>query len=258
MPDTAGTAAWISACGWAFLVSLPLLAGAWAGLYAPLKHRAITSVMAVGAGILVAAATLDLIVSAAEESGPFRAGVALVTGAAVFSFANLWFSRHAAKHRKRCGECVQQPTERGVPGSGAAIAAGTLMDAFPEAIVLGLETTRVGMPGAGLLAAFALGNFAEALSSASGMQIAGRSKRYIFGLWTLAVLAATFLAGISVGLSAVLPRGMAGICNAFAAGALLAMVVETMIPEASHETPPFNGLLAVLGFLFVLILVGLA
>ena len=258
MWETAGTAGWISAGGWAFLVSLPLLAGACAGLYAPLKHRAITGVMATGAGLLVAAASLDLIVSAVAEAGPFRAGIALVAGAAVFSFVNLWLARRDARHRKRCGECVQQPTEKGVPGSGMAIAAGTLMDAFPEAIVLGLETTRHGMPGAGLLAAFALGNFSQALSSASGMDIAGRSKRYIFGLWILAVLAATVLAGISAGLSGLFPRGMAGVCNAFAAGALLEMVVEAMIPEASHETPPFNGLLAVLGFLVVLVLVGLA
>ena len=138
MPDTAGTAAWISGCGWAFLVSLPLLAGAWAGLHVPLKHRGITGIMAAGAGLLIAAASLDLIASAVEESGPVRAGVSLVTGAAAYSLINLWLATRAAKHRKRCGECVQQPTEKGSPGSGAAIAAGTLMDAFPESIVLGL------------------------------------------------------------------------------------------------------------------------
>ena len=257
MPDTVGAAAWISACGWALLVSAPLLVGAWAGLYLPLRHRGITGIMAAGAGLLIAAASLDLIASAVEESGSVQAGIALVAGAAAFSFVNLWLARHAARHRKRCGECVQQPTEKGVPGSGMAIAAGTLMDAFPESIVLGLETTRIGAPGAGLLAAFALGNFAEAMSSASGMGIAGRSKRYIAGLWTLAVLAATLLAGISAAFSAVFPPGLAGICNGVAAGALLAMVVETMIPEASHETPPLNGLLAVLGFLVVLALIGM-
>jgi ZIP family zinc transporter len=210
--------------------------------------------MAAGAGILIAAASLDLIVAAVKEAGTIRAGFALVIGGATFSVANFWLAKHAAKHRKRCGECVQQPTEKGTPGSGLAIAVGTLLDAVPEAAVLGLETARIGAPGAGLLAAFALGNFAEALSSTSGMETAGRTKRYILGLWALAVVAVTGLAGLAAGLAAVAPPGMESVCNAFAAGALIAMVVETMVPEATHDSSPFNGLIAVLGFLVVLAL----
>jgi zinc transporter, ZIP family len=144
--------------------------------------------VAAGAGILIAAASLDLIVAATKAVVAVSAGFALVAGGAAFSTANLFLAKNAAKHRKRCGECVQQPTEKGAPGSGFAIALGTLLDAVPEAAVLGLETARIGAPGAGLLAAFALGNFAEALSSASGMGIAGRTMRYIFGLWALNAL----------------------------------------------------------------------
>jgi zinc transporter, ZIP family len=254
MAEAAGLPPWLVASLWSGLVSLGLLLGAFAGLYAPLKHRGITSVMAAGAGILIAAASLDLIVDAVREAGVIRAGLALVIGGAVFSGANFWLAKRAAKHRKRCGECVQQPTEKGTPGSGLAIAVGTLLDAVPEAAVLGLETALIGAPGAGLLAAFALGNFAEALSSASGMEIAGRTKRYIFGLWALAALVVTLLAGLAAGLAAIAPHGMGSVCNAFAAGALIAMVVETMAPEATHDSSPFNGLIAVLGFLVVLAL----
>jgi zinc transporter, ZIP family len=237
-------------------VSVPLLLGALIGLYAPLKHRGITGIMAAGAGFLIAAASLDLIVSAVEAASPVTAGLALIAGATAFSIANHVLSTRAAKHRKRCGECVQQATEKGAPGSGAAIAVGTLMDALPEAVVLGLETSRLGKPGAAILAAFAIGNFAEAVSSASGMSMAGRSKRYIFGVWILATLMVTLLAGVSAILPTGLPRGVEGVCNAFAAGALLAMVVETMIPEATHDSSPYNGLIAVLGFLIVLALLG--
>jgi zinc transporter, ZIP family len=254
MMEVSGIPLWLTASLWSAPVSLGLLLGAFAGLYAPLRHRGITSIMAAGAGILIAAASLDLIVAAVREAGAVRAGLALVTGGAIFSGANFWLARHAAKHRKRCGECVQQPTEKGTPGSGLAIAIGTLLDAVPEAAVLGLETARIGAPGAGLLAAFALGNFAEALSSTSGMEIAGRTKRYIFGLWALAALLVTLLAGTAAGLAAVAPHGMESVCNAFAAGALIAMVVETMVPEATHDSSPFNGLLAVFGFLAIMIL----
>jgi ZIP family zinc transporter len=254
MTDASGLPPWLVAALWSGLVSSGLLLGAFAGLHAPLKHRGITSVMAVGAGILIAAASLDLIVAAVTGAGAIRAGLGLVMGGAAFSGANFWLARRAARHRKRCGECVQQPTEKGSPGSGLAIAVGTLLDAVPEAVVLGLETARIGAPGAGLLAAFAMGNIAEALSSASGMGIAGRTRKYIFGLWTLAALAMTVLAGLAAGLAAVAPPGMESLCNAFAAGALIAMVIETMVPEATHESSPFNGLLAVLGFLVVVAL----
>jgi ZIP family zinc transporter len=245
------------AAAWGLLVSLGLIAGAVAGLYSPLRHRGITRVMAAGAGILIAAASLDLIASAVRSAGATAAGVALILGAAAFSGANALIAAKA-QHRKRCGECVAQPSESNAPGSGLAIAVGTLMDAIPEAIVLGLETTRLAMPGVALIAAFALGNFAEALSSASGMELAGRSKRYIFGLWALATLLMTILAGASAAIAGVAPQGTIGLCNAFAAGALLAMVVETMIPEAAADSAPFNGVLAVLGFLALLLLIGTA
>jgi ZIP family zinc transporter len=117
-----------------------------------------------------------------------------------------------------------------------------------------LETSRIGAPGLGLLAAFAVGNFAEAMSSASGMDIAGRSKRYIFGLWMLSAVLIAFLAGLSAALSTMVPPGTESVCNAFVAGALIAIVVETMIPEAAHDSAPLNGLIAALGFLVLLLL----
>jgi ZIP family zinc transporter len=249
---------WLIASGWALFVTLGLLAGAAVGVFAPFRHRGVARVMAVGAGILIAAASLDLIGSAVTTAGPLSAGLALLLGAGLFSGANALLATKDAMHRKRCGECVPQPSEKIAPGSGMAIALGTLIDGVPEAIVLGLETTRMTAPGLGLVAALAIGNFAEALSSASGMQAAGRSKRYIFGLWSLVAFAVTCIAGVSALFAGLASHAVVSLCNAFAAGALLAMVVETMIPEAAADVPPLNGLLAVSGFLALLLLIGAA
>lgn len=246
---------WLLAAFWGFVVSLGLVVGALAGIYAPLKHRGITRIMAAGAGILIAAASLDLIANAAREAGTAQVAFALLFGAVAFSAANALLARRA-KHRKRCGECMPQPSEASMPGSGLAIALGTLMDAIPEAIVLGLETARMSVAGVGLIVAFALGNFAEALSSSSGMRMAGRSKRYIFGLWATTAALVTMLAAASAAFSGIAAPGAIGLFNAFAAGALLAMVVETMIPEAAADSASFNGVLAVLGFLALLLLIG--
>ena len=247
-------AAWLNAGFWSLLVSFGLVAGAAFGVYGPLEHRGIARVMAIGAGLLIAAATLELVSHAVRHAGPIQTAIAFASGAAVYSLINGWLSARAAKHRKRCGVCVQQPTEGSVPGSGLAIAMGTLLDGIPEGAVLGLEAARIGSPSWTVLAAFVLGNFAKATSSAAGMWVAGRSNRYIFTLWIAVAAAITLVAAASAALSGSMPSGMESLCNAFAAGALIAMIVETMIPEAAHDTPPFNGLIAAIGFVVIVLL----
>jgi ZIP family zinc transporter len=156
-------------------------------------------------------------------------------------------ARFGAAHRKRCGGCVQQPTESEQPGSGVAIAIGNALDGLPEALLLGIALRDRVVPLA-LVFAFSAGNLPEALSSAAGMRAAGRSRSYIFLLWSAIAIGAVL--AIATGylgfgsLSAVWPPRL----QAFGAGALLAMTAETMIPEAFHNSPRFSGLLAAVGF----------
>jgi len=97
----------------------------------------------------------------------------------VFSASNALLARFGAAHRKRCGDCVQQPAESQQPGSGVAIALGNGLDAIPEAMVLGIALWDRVVPLA-LVIASSVGNFPVALSSTAGMRAAGRSYTYIF------------------------------------------------------------------------------
>ena len=146
-----------------------------------------------------------------------------------------------------------RPADSERPGSGIAIALGTALDAVPEAIVLGIALRDPVVPVA-LVIAFSVGNLPEALSSAAGMRAAGRSYTYIFLLWNaIAIGAAVAIAAGYVGfglLSAAWPPRL----QAFGAGALLAMIAETMIPEAFHNSPRFSGLLAAFGFGLLLLI----
>ena len=227
--------------------SVGLLVGAIVGSFSRRSHHAIAMAMSIGAGLLLAAVSLKVAADAIRIAGPVAAALSLLLGAAVFSASNALLARFGAAHRKRCGDCIQQPAESQQPGSGVAIALGNALDAVPEAVVLGIALRGPVVPIA-LVIAFSMGNLPMALSSTAGMRAAGRSYAYIFLLWSAIVIgAAVAIAAGYVGfgsLSDVWPPRL----QAFGAGALLAMAAETMIPEAFHNSPSFSGLLAAFGF----------
>jgi ZIP family zinc transporter len=233
--------------------SIGLIVGATAGAFYRLPHQAIAMAMSVGAGLLLAGISLKVAADAIRMAGPVAAALSLLLGAAVFSLSNALLARFGAAHRKRCGDCVPQPVESEQPGSGVAMAVGNALDAVPEAMLLGIALRDPVVPLT-LVVAFSVSNLPEALSSAAGMRIAGRSYSYIFLLWI----------GIAIGAAVAIAAGYAGFSSlgqawpprlqAFGAGALLAMTAETMIPEAFHNSPRFSGLLAAFGFGLLLLL----
>ena len=224
-----------------------LLVGAIAGLFSRMPHRRIAMAMSVGAGLVLAGVSLKVAAEAIRVAGPIAAALSLLLGAAVFSASNALLARFGATHRKRCGDCVRQPSESQQHGSGAAIALGNVLDAAPEAMVLGVALRDPVLPVA-LVIAFSVGNFPVALSSTAGMRAANRSYRYIFLLWSgIAAGGAMAIAAGYVGFGSLGPAWPPRL-KAFGAGALLAMAAETMIPEAFHNSPRFSGVLVAFGF----------
>ena len=249
---------WMQAAGWALLSGSGLLTGAVGGYYTRLQHRTIARVMTFAAGILLAIVAVDLVIEARGAASLSWTVLGLLCGGAAFSSVNWLLSRFGARHRKRCGECVEQPNEEEQPGSGLAIAAGTFLDGVPEGVVLGLSVLHQGAPALATVTAFFLANIPEALSSSAGMRRAARSARYVFGVW----IGIALMIGLAGALAGLVLRGtgptVRGTVEAFAAGSILAVVSETMIPEAFHGSPQFNGLLLVIGFVALLILLVLS
>jgi ZIP family zinc transporter len=236
-----------AALAWGAVSSVGLLLGAIGGSFSRLPHRAIAMAMSVGAGLLLAGVSLKVAADAIRLAGALVVALSLLLGAAVYSTSNALLARFGAAHRKRCGECVRQPVESQQPGSGVAIALGNALDAVPEALVLGIALRDRVVPLV-LVFAFSVGNLPEALSSAAGMRIAGRSYSYILLLWSaIAIGASVAIAAGYVGFGS-LSEAWTPRLQAFGAGALLAMTAETMIPEAFHNSPRFSGLLAAFGF----------
>ena len=240
---------------WGLLAGAGLLLGALVAFFIELPHRLIAAVMGFGSGVLIAVLSVDLMTNAFKDGGAFPTIGGSLLGAALFCFINWRLSKRGAQHRKRCGGCVQQPTEAKQKGSGLAIAVGALVDGVPESIVIGLSLLGGGKIGFALVAAFFLANVPQGISSASGMKQAGRSGAYIFGVWGgIALISGAAAALGNFALGGLAPTLLAGIL-AFAAGGVLAMLAETMVPEAFQDAQPFIGLTTVVGFLAAFLLI---
>src|SRR5262245_18800407 len=175
--------------------------------------------MSVGAGLLLAGASPKVAADAIRIAGPAAAALSLLLGAAVFSASNALLAQFGATHRKRCGHCIQQPTESQQPGSGVAIALGNALDTIPEAMVLGIALQDRVAPLA-LVVAFSASNLPEALSSASGMRAAVRSYTYIFLLWSAIAIGAAVAIAAGYARFSSLGEGWPPRLQAFGAGAL--------------------------------------
>jgi len=197
--------------------------------------------------VLISALSFELMEEAFRHGGFTATAFGFVGGAAVYTGANWILSHRGAKHRKRSGK--QQAREEEQGGSGSAIALGALLDGIPESIVIGLSLLRgAGVSVVAVVAIF-LSNLPEGLSSSAGMKQSGRSAAYIFGVWAAIALVSGLASLAGYTLFAEASPHLVAATTAIAAGAILAMLVDTMIPEAFADAHDCSGLIAVLGFL---------
>ncbi|WP_112383480.1 MULTISPECIES: ZIP family zinc transporter [Sphingomonas] len=239
---------------WGLVGGSALILGAAIPYLVTLPQRLIAAIMAIGSGVLISAVAFDLMDEAYAQGGFDSTAAGFVGGAAVYTLANIIVSRQGARHRKRSGSNPQEKQPDAGANSGLAIAIGALLDGIPESVVIGTSLLSGGGVSAVMVAAVFLSNVPEGLASAAGMKRSGRSPTYVFGVWIGIALASGLAAMIgNAALAGAAPDILAAV-TAVAAGAILAMLVDTMIPEATESTHDYSGMIAVVGFLAAFIL----
>lgn len=247
---------WLVAGFWGLLSGSSLVIGAVIGYFIKVPQRTTALIMSFGAGVLISALSFDLMDEAYEKSGFASTATGFITGGSIYTLANYFLSKKGARHRKRSGQ--QQPTEQEYAGSGIAIAIGALLDGIPEAIAIGLSMIEGGTVSVAMVVAIFISNVPEGLSSTSGMKNAGRSKTFIFGMWGIITVLTAFGAVSGYSVFSDFSAQVISATLAVAAGAMLAMLTNTMIPEAFEKEHNWIGLITVIGFLTAFVLTKLS
>jgi len=242
---------WLVAGFWGLVSGSALVLGSLAGYYLKISQKAVAIVMGFGAGVLISALSFELMDEAFKTGGFVATAGGFLGGSLVYSIANYFVAKQGGKHRKRSGDKQPSADEE---GSGLGIALGALLDGIPEAIAIGISMIQGGAVSIATVIAIFISNIPEGLSSTSGMKKAGRSKLFIFGVWGGIAILTSIASILGYAVFAHLSDTVVAFTIAIAAGAILTMLADTMIPEAFEEGHNIIGIITVIGFLSAFVL----
>jgi zinc transporter, ZIP family len=231
---------------WGAVGASALLVGALIAYVTTPSRSVIAVVMALGAGLLIGSVAFELIDEALVTTEVGLVGMYTLIGAAAFTIGNVVLDRRGAAERK-------DPQGAQADGSPLAIVFGSVLDGVPESFVLGL-TVLQGQVSVALLVGIALSNLPEGLSSSSGLRIAGWPRSRVVRMWVVVIAVSAVSAALGYALLDPASGRTGAFAQGFAAGALLAMVTDTLLPEAYDVERTSTGALVAIGFAISLIL----
>jgi len=219
----------LEALVWGAVAAASLVIGGLLGVARAWPDKLVGAVLAFGAGALISAVSFDLFEEGVQQGGGVPVALGLAAGALTYF-------------------TLDRVVEKQVPGAGAALALGALLDGIPEQAVLGIGLASGEGVSTSLLAAIFVSNLPEAIGASTDLRQAKRSRATILRMWGAVAVVCTVatVAGFAIA-DATSGDFKAGI-NGFAAGALLVMLVDSMIPDAREKAGRIAGLVTVLGF----------
>ncbi len=226
-----------------------LVLGAVVGVLFHFSRKTIAAVMAFGSGVLVCALSFGLMEEAFYHGGFDAVMIGFLLGGLLFIGGNYFIHRYGGRmHRRHSRHHVSRNN-----ADGSLIVLGATLDGIPESIAMGIALAL--SPGVGLmmLVAVALSNFPEAVASITGLRKERFRSATIIGIWVIVGVATATTTLVSYMFLGALHPNNVGILEAFAAGAILAMLADSMMPEAYDDGGFMAGFFTVLGFLVTFI-----
>jgi ZIP family zinc transporter len=233
---------------WGFVGGAALIVGALVALAHEMSRATVGRVLAFGAGVLISALTFDLTEEAFEAGGTVPTAIGLVLGGAVFVVGDELIGRRSMRDEMREGTMTIED------GNPASLALGAVLDGIPESFVIGASVTQGEGVAVPVVVAVFLSNVPESLSAAAGFRMQGWTGARSVGLWAgVAAVATAAAAGGALVADGLSDDSFAAV-NAFAAGAVLAMIADTMIPDAFRDAGRGVGFITVVGFALAFLL----
>jgi zinc transporter, ZIP family len=224
---------------WGAFAGSSILIGAIIGILTNLPKKVTGLIMSFGTGVLIGAASFELLTEAVKEGGLLATSIGFIAGASIFTISELLITKKGGNERKRT-------KKRNDNHSGLSIFIGTIIDAIPESVIIGVSYILV-------IAVF-ISNFPEGLSSTVGLKRDGYRKKTLLSMWLIVVILASISSLLGYTLLQGASTSILSFISAFAAGGIMAMVASTMMPEAFEDGGAVVGLIASLGLLCSLFL----
>ena len=233
----------------AFLSGFSLILGTIIGTSLKIPQKVIAAIMAFGSGVMICALTFGLMEEAFKHGGFDAVIIGFLVGGLVFILGDFLIHRLGGRsHKKRKPFKITRET------NGKAIVLGALLDGIPESVALGISLLSKNGIGLLMAAAIFLSNFPESISSIDDLKKEGFSKKRIYFIWSTVGIAVMATVVLSYLFLEKLNLNTLGIIESFASGAILAMLADSMMPEAYEDGGYLIGILTVLGFLTAFIL----
>ena len=225
------------------LATSSLVAGGVLGSYWDAPKRVTGVMLAFASGAMVSALAFELFPEAVELGGVAPAGGGLLAGAAVFVVVNTWLDSRVAPPEEASELAEAKDDVPDVEEEAPDELAGAALQQREK-----VQVSAASGVGMALLAGIFAANFPEALVGAVAMRSQGRSVRSTFGMWlaTAVLLIPAVVIG-RVALAGADPATLA-FPLAFAGGAVLAALADTLMPEAFERGRPFNAFATCAGF----------
>jgi ZIP family zinc transporter len=227
---------------WGIIASISLTLGGIIGIMFRIGKRPLGLIMAFGAGVLLSAVAYELTFEAVKRS--LFSGIPLLGffgGACTFFFVDLLIEKLGAHGRKK----IEGAHKSNLVGP---IILATILDGVPESLVIGMGLLGGAKVSLGMLIAVFISNLPEAIAGTAGMVAGSWSKTRILLVWTFVSVVCALASMAGFGLLTYASPGIISFIQTFAAGAILVMLSNTMIPEAYEHGRKLAGIFTVLGF----------